>query len=220
MEVATGDGQRREHGGLLHARLVSGHPKCDILVATPGQKTNGGQGWTQLWRVDADGKNPRLVYAKDERHAYGSFVSPDAKYVIFTGNIEEDGDPEHEGGPMSLMHLSDAPIIEGHSPGVPHCIRRRKTARFSTCRVAGSLAGLTMRFRQERRDQDHELPVVSSTSSVPHPPKNRVPQRWRERSMTWDGSDLARWVRQATGISTSCGPMGPVVEAHGHAAIQ
>jgi Tol biopolymer transport system component len=84
----------------------------------PGQTTNRRQGWTQLWRVDADGKNRQLVYAKDERHVYGSFVSPDAKYVIFTGNVEEDGDPQHEGGPMSLMRLSDAPIIEGSSPGV------------------------------------------------------------------------------------------------------
>jgi Tol biopolymer transport system component len=84
----------------------------------PGQESNRGQGWTQLWRVHADGKTPQLVYAKDERHVYGSFVSPDAKYVIFTGNVEEDGDPLHEGGPMSLMRLSDAPIIEGSSPAV------------------------------------------------------------------------------------------------------
>jgi Tol biopolymer transport system component len=84
----------------------------------PGQKTNRGLGWTQLWRVEAEGKKPRLVYAKDDRHAYGSFVSPDGKYVIFTGNIEEDGDPERDGGPMSLMRLDDAPIVEGDSPGV------------------------------------------------------------------------------------------------------
>jgi Tol biopolymer transport system component len=84
----------------------------------PGQKTNRGLGWTQLWKAEAEGKNPRLVYAKDDRHAYGSFVSPDGRYVIFTGNIKEDGDPEHGGGPMSLMRVSDAPIIEGSSPGV------------------------------------------------------------------------------------------------------
>jgi Tol biopolymer transport system component len=84
----------------------------------PGQKTNRGLGWTQLWRVEAGGKEPRLVYAKDDRHAYGGFVSPDGKFVVFTGNIEEDGDPGHDGGPMSLMRLDDAPIIEGASPGV------------------------------------------------------------------------------------------------------
>lgn len=84
----------------------------------PGQGTNRDQGWTQIWRAEARGKNPRLVYAKDERHAYGSFVSPDGKYLVLTGNIEEDGDPSHRGGPMSLLRLADAPIIEGASPGV------------------------------------------------------------------------------------------------------
>jgi hypothetical protein len=84
----------------------------------PGQKTNRGLGWTQLWRTEAEGKAPRLVYAKDNRHAYGGFVSPDGKYVIFSGNIEEDGDPGHDGGPMSLMRLDDAPIVEGESFGV------------------------------------------------------------------------------------------------------
>jgi Tol biopolymer transport system component len=84
----------------------------------PGQTTNRGLGWTQLWMADAAGNNPRLLYAKDDRHAYGGCVSPDGKYVIFTGNIEEDGDPQHSGGPMSLMRIKDAPIIEGESPGV------------------------------------------------------------------------------------------------------
>lgn len=84
----------------------------------PGQKTNNGNGWTQLWRAEAGGRNPRLVYAKDDRHAYGGCVSPDGKYVVFGGNIEEDGDPAGGGGPMSLMRLSDAPIVEGESPGV------------------------------------------------------------------------------------------------------
>ncbi|MCW5556302.1 MAG: PD40 domain-containing protein [Verrucomicrobiae bacterium] len=83
-----------------------------------GQDTNKGQGWTQIWRTQAAGKNPQLVYAKDDRHAYGSFVSPDGKYLLLTGNIEEDGDATRGGAPMSLMRLSDAPIIEGASPGV------------------------------------------------------------------------------------------------------
>lgn len=83
----------------------------------PGQRTNRGQGWTQLWRADASGSNRQLVYARDDRHAYGSFVSPDGRYVVFTGNLQENGDPESGGSPMSLMRLSDAPIIEGESPG-------------------------------------------------------------------------------------------------------
>lgn len=72
-----------------------------------------GYGWTQLWRNSADGKNPQLIYAEDGRHCYGSFISPDSKYVLFTGNAEEDGDPSHSGAPMALMRLSDAPIIRG-----------------------------------------------------------------------------------------------------------
>ncbi len=83
-----------------------------------GQNTNKGLGWTQLWRAGAAGKNPQLVYAKDDRHCYGSVISPDGKYVLFTGNIVEDGNPEAGGAPMSLMRLSDAPIIEGDSPAV------------------------------------------------------------------------------------------------------
>ena len=84
----------------------------------PGQKTNRGLGWTQLWRADAAGQEPRLVYAKDDRHAYGGFVSPDGKYVVFTGNIEEDGDPGARRGADEPDALDDAPIIEGASPGV------------------------------------------------------------------------------------------------------
>ncbi len=95
-------------------------PDSDAVIFSwrpPGQPTNRGQGWTQLWRADASGDHRQLVYARDDRHAYGSFVSPDGRYVVFTGNMQEDGDPASGGGPMSLMRLSDAPIIEGESPG-------------------------------------------------------------------------------------------------------
>jgi Tol biopolymer transport system component len=83
-----------------------------------GQKTNNDQGWTQLWRADAEGKTRQLVYAEDGRHVYGGQVSPDGRYVLFTGNMQEDGDPGNGGAPMALMRLSDAPIIHGDSPGV------------------------------------------------------------------------------------------------------
>jgi len=75
----------------------------------------GKAGWTQLWMADADGKAPRLVYAEDGRHIYGGHVSPDGKYVLFTGNPKEDGDPANGGAPMALMRLADAPIIGGDS---------------------------------------------------------------------------------------------------------
>lgn len=81
----------------------------------PGQKSNPGYGWTQLWRVDAEGKSPQLVYGEDGRHVYGGHVSPDGRYVLFTGNMQEDGDPGQAGAPMGLIRLSDAPIIGGDS---------------------------------------------------------------------------------------------------------
>ena len=77
----------------------------------PGQRLNTGYGWTQLWRNTVEGKNPQLVYAENGRHCYGGHVSPDGKYVLFTGNAQEDGDPANAGAPMALMRLGDAPII-------------------------------------------------------------------------------------------------------------
>ena len=81
----------------------------------PGQKANNGYGWTQLWRASADGQTRQLVYAENGRHIYGGHVSPDGLYVLFTGNMQEDGDPGNAGAPMALMRLSDAPIIGGVS---------------------------------------------------------------------------------------------------------
>jgi Tol biopolymer transport system component len=80
-----------------------------------GQKGNSGYGWTQLWRADAEGRERKLVYGEDGRHIYGGCVSPDGKYVLFTGNMREDGDPGNAGAPMGLIRLSDAPIITGES---------------------------------------------------------------------------------------------------------
>ncbi len=77
-----------------------------IFSKRPGQ-------WTQLWMANADGQSPRLLYAEDGRHVYGGHVSPDGKYVLFTGNMKEDGDPANAGAPMNLMRLADAPILGG-----------------------------------------------------------------------------------------------------------
>lgn len=82
----------------------------------PGQKANKGYGWTQLWMAEADGKSRRLIFGEDGRHVYGGHISPDGRYVIFTGNVEENGDPGRLGAPMGLMRLRDAPIISGQSP--------------------------------------------------------------------------------------------------------
>jgi Tol biopolymer transport system component len=93
-------------------------PDCKDLVFSwrpPGQKGNQGHGWTQLWRVDAEGQSKQLVYGEDGRHVYGGHVSPDGQYVLFTGNMQEDGDPGNSGAPIGLMRLSDGPIIGGQS---------------------------------------------------------------------------------------------------------
>ena len=79
------------------------------------QKKNGQYGWTQLWMADADGRNAQLVYAETGRHIYGGHVSPDGKYVLFTGNPQEDGDPQNSGAPMGLMRIADAPVVEDQS---------------------------------------------------------------------------------------------------------
>jgi len=71
--------------------------------------------WTQLWMADGEGKERRLVYAEDGRHIYGGCISPDGKYVLFTGNKEEDGDPKNAGAPMGLLRLRDTPTITGLS---------------------------------------------------------------------------------------------------------
>jgi Tol biopolymer transport system component len=81
----------------------------------PGQSGNGGQGWTQLWRADVGGQSAQLIFGEDGRHVYGGHVSPDGRFVLFTGNVEEDGDPQHAGAPMGLIRLSDAPVISGES---------------------------------------------------------------------------------------------------------
>jgi Tol biopolymer transport system component len=81
----------------------------------PGQKGNQGYGWTQLWRADREGRTRQLVYGEDGRHVYGGHVSPDGQYVLFTGNVREDGDPTRAGAPMGLMRLTDGPIIRGES---------------------------------------------------------------------------------------------------------
>ena len=83
-----------------------------------GQQINNHYGWTQLWRNRVEGGEPRLVYGEDGRHVYGGHVSPDGKYVLFTGNIQEDGDPGSGGAPLGLMRLEDAPIIGGDSPSL------------------------------------------------------------------------------------------------------
>jgi Tol biopolymer transport system component len=114
MEIATGA-----------ANAVSSMNNCTpdwfpdsqhlIFSYRPANQENNEYGWTQLWMADADGKERTLVYGEDGRHVYGGAVSPDGKYVLFTGNMQEDGDAGGSGAPMGLMRLSDTPTIGGES---------------------------------------------------------------------------------------------------------
>lgn len=79
----------------------------------PGQRDDHDHAWTQLWMADAEGQTRRLLYAEEGRNLYGGFASPDGRYVVFTGNQRAGGDPDHDGSPMSVLRVADAPIIGG-----------------------------------------------------------------------------------------------------------
>jgi Tol biopolymer transport system component len=86
-----------------------------IFSYRPPNQVGSKDGWTQLWMADVEGRERRLVYGEDGRHVYGGVFSPDGRYVLFTGNMQEDGDPTRCGAPMGLMRLRDAPTIGGES---------------------------------------------------------------------------------------------------------
>ncbi len=115
MNAATGEASAVSRVDCCTPDWFPDSAKLIFSNRPPGQKANGGQGWTQLWMADADGRNRQLIYGEDGRHIYGGHVSPDGRYALFTGNPQEDGDPEHGGAPMGLMRVSDAPLIGGES---------------------------------------------------------------------------------------------------------
>lgn len=104
MEIATGA-----------ANAVSSMNNCTpdwfadsqhlIFSYRPANQEGNEYGWTQLWMADAEGKQRTLVYGEDGRHVYGGAVSPDGIYVLFTGNMQEDGDAGGSGAPMALLRL-------------------------------------------------------------------------------------------------------------------
>jgi Tol biopolymer transport system component len=79
------------------------------------ENENKGDGWSQLYTAQGDGKNSGMVYGEDGVHIYGNMPSPDGKYVVFTRSVAEDGDPHSAGSPMAIMRLSDAPALGGQS---------------------------------------------------------------------------------------------------------
>lgn len=80
-----------------------------------GQPANEGYGWTQLWMVDGEGKNPRLLFGQDGYHIYGGALSPNGKYVLFTKFPRDGGGSEESGAPICIMRFADAPTIDGRS---------------------------------------------------------------------------------------------------------
>jgi Tol biopolymer transport system component len=116
MDVSTGEGHAINTVDCCTPDWFPDSQQIIFSWRPRGQKANNGYGWTQLWRADAKGTHRELVYAEEGRHVYGGYVSPDGQYVIFTGNMHEDGDPGNAGAPMGLMRLKDGPIIAGPSP--------------------------------------------------------------------------------------------------------
>jgi len=82
------------------------------IAQAVGQKID--YGWTQLWMADREGKSRSLVYGEDGRHIYSGGISPDGKYVLFTRSKPDLGEV-NDSVAMSLIRLSDAPIIGGES---------------------------------------------------------------------------------------------------------
>jgi Tol biopolymer transport system component len=81
-----------------------------------GQPGNNGQGFTQLWFSDGEGKDARMIYGEDGYHIYGGALAPDARYVLFTRCPQDGGGSEESGAPICVMRMADAPAIAGPSP--------------------------------------------------------------------------------------------------------
>ncbi|MBE7499128.1 MAG: PD40 domain-containing protein [Verrucomicrobiales bacterium] len=115
LDLLTGEARAVNRGNSCTPDWFPDSRRVIFSWRPPGQTGNDGQGWTQLWQTTIAGDSRQLVFGEDGRHVYGGHVSPDGRYVLFTGNVEEDGDPGRAGAPMGLLRLSDAPILGGDS---------------------------------------------------------------------------------------------------------
>lgn len=87
-----------------------------ILSSRPAnQPGNNGAGYTQLWKVDLEGKVQELLYGEDGFHMYGGTVSPDGAYILFTKGPKDGSGAKEGGAPICIMRASDAPSIGGAS---------------------------------------------------------------------------------------------------------
>jgi len=87
-------------------------PDSQRVVYSRGIIPNVG-GWAQLWTADGDGNGKRVLYAEEGRHIYGSCVSPDGKYVLFTSSQHDLGEVDNSQTTMAIIRFQDAPIIIG-----------------------------------------------------------------------------------------------------------
>ena len=115
IEIATGE-----------AHAVSGADCCTpdwfpdsrrlVFSNRPaGQSENHGNGWTQLWMADADGRNRRLVYGEDgqARLWRTGFARRQVRGLHRERARNWRSPPCRR--PMGLLRLADAPIIGGES---------------------------------------------------------------------------------------------------------
>ncbi|MCZ7635522.1 MAG: hypothetical protein M5U12_05415 [Verrucomicrobia bacterium] len=196
LDLRTGEASAVSRGDCCTPDWFPDSRRVIFSWRPPGQTGNGGQGWTQLWQATIEGDSRQLVFGEDGRHVYGGHVSPDGRYVLFTGNVEEDGDPGRAGAPMGLLRLSDAPILGGES---------RELRRLHPHANRGPVLTLPAGWEPCWTPDDIFDPRAPPTARPPLPVR-RPPQRWRPNCAV-----VARWSaaprrRPATGICSCCGP--------------
>ena len=106
MEIATGAANAVSGAGLLHAGLVPGRPGAHLLESARrgNRRTRATAGPSSGWRTRTVGTAGSST-ARTAGTSTAGYVSPDGKYVVFTGNMQEDGDP----GQLGRAHGPDAP---------------------------------------------------------------------------------------------------------------
>ncbi len=85
------------------------------IVYSRGIIPNQG-GFAELWIASLDGKTRRTVYAQEKIHLYGGCISPDGRYMLFTRSEEDLGKVDNSRTSMSIIRMSDAPVIVGDDP--------------------------------------------------------------------------------------------------------
>ncbi len=72
-------------------------------------------GRAELWMAALDGSPPRTLYAEASCHIYGACPSPDGRFLLFTRSVEDLGPVDKAQTTMSIIRLSDTPMVGGDS---------------------------------------------------------------------------------------------------------